>query len=387
MQRDNHLKLYGVAHDVTATKDTEQALAQSEANLRKILDLIPQSVFAQTVTGEFLFVNKAFASLFNLNPEELIDQKNHRKLTQFDEKNSFFVFDDDIIETGISKMIPESSFIDHNGNIRFFHTIKVPYIPAGRNEIAILGIAHDITEQKVADKERTRMIADIVQHNKDLEQFSYIVSHNLRAPVANISGIADILSNIEMDWSKAKKMISYLSTSVSNLDNVIKDLNDIFHTKQQVNERKELISFSKIIEDIKLSISNIIQNEHIEIKTDFTDAENMPALKSYLYSIFYNLILNSIKYKQTDIKSMIEISTMQKDNKINITFKDNGIGIDLKKGGDQVFGLYKRFHHHIEGKGMGLFMVKTQVESMNGKIAIASEVNKGTVFVLEFETI
>ena len=104
-----------------------------------------------------------------------------------------------------------------------------------------------------------------------------------------------------------------------------------------------------------------------------------------MYSIFYNLITNSIKYSQINIPLVIEIKSSLIDRKLVLLFKDNGSGIDLSKNKELVFGLYKRFHSKIEGKGMGLYMVKTQVEALNGTIRIDSAINKGTEFVIEFE--
>ena len=103
-----------------------------------------------------------------------------------------------------------------------------------------------------------------------------------------------------------------------------------------------------------------------------------------MYSVFYNLVSNSIKYRQAGLLPVIEIKSYLINDKIEIHYTDNGLGIDMKKRSDQVFGLYKRFHNHKEGKGMGLFMVKTQVEALGGKISIESEVNKGTTFIIQF---
>lgn len=110
----------------------------------------------------------------------------------------------------------------------------------------------------------------------------------------------------------------------------------------------------------------------------------MPAtIKSYLYSIFYNLISNSIKYKQTNKAPVIQIKNTIDKEKIIISYVDNGLGIYLKQHGEKLFGLYKRFHLHIEGKGLGLFMVKTQVEVLGGNIHVKSEPNVGTEFIIE----
>ena len=130
----------------------------------------------------------------------------------------------------------------------------------------------------------------------------------------------------------------------------------------------------------------MINNDQVQIITDFSEAEELVSIRSYLYSIFLNLVSNSIKYKRPGIKPIIEITSAKIKNKIQLTFKDNGLGIDLKNKEDEIFGLYKRFHDHVDGKGLGLFMVKTQVESLGGKIMVASEVNKGSEFRIEFET-
>lgn len=150
---------------------------------------------------------------------------------------------------------------------------------------------------------------------------------------------------------------------------------------------KENVVFEDLLGSIGVSIKNMIENEQVEIKSDFTEVGSMNTLKSYLYSIFYNLITNSIKYRRPGVAPIIEITSHKTANGIALTFKDNGMGIDLEKQGMQVFGLYKRFHTHAaEGKGMGLYMTKTQVETIGGKISIQSEVNKGTEFYIEFDT-
>ena len=178
-------------------------------------------------------------------------------------------------------------------------------------------------------------------------------------------------------------MIEALNHSAIALDNVIKDLSLILQIRREINEQKTIIHFSEIINEIKLSVENLIKSEKVQIAFDFSAIDQITTIKSYIYSIFYNLISNSIKYKQPDIPPVIKIKSSLVENQIVLHFSDNGMGIDLKKNKDSVFGLYKRFHHNIEGKGMGLFMVKTQVETLGGKISIRSEPNKGTEFKIE----
>jgi signal transduction histidine kinase len=253
------------------------------------------------------------------------------------------------------------------------------------NSLHIRGILRDLTTEKKAERERIKMISDIVQRNSDLEQFSYIVSHNLRAPTANIIGFSDILQDETITAKEQKVLLHGLSASVNGLDTIIKDINTILQSKREVYEKKEIVIFSKLVNDIVISIGHLIEKYDVKVACDFSDVDQIYSLKVYIYSIFYNLISNSIKYSKPNEQPLIEIKSKKENSKVILTFKDNGLGIDMKNKADKIFGLYNRFHSHVEGKGMGLFMVKTQVESLGGKIAIISELNKGTEFTITFE--
>jgi len=176
-----------------------------------------------------------------------------------------------------------------------------------------------------------------------------------------------------------------IDQSINKLDGVVKDLNQILEVKSEINETKEVVIFSELVEDISNSIADLIAAGDIEIKSDFSEINEFITLKPFLYSVFYNLISNSIKYRRPEVKALIQIVSHRLKNKLELIFSDNGLGIDLVKNGDEVFSLYKRFHHHIEGKGMGLFMVKTQIENLGGQIAIQSKPHIGTVFTITFE--
>jgi PAS domain S-box-containing protein len=225
---------------------------------------------------------------------------------------------------------------------------------------------------------------ELVISNKNLEQFSYIVSHNLRTPVANIIGLSKVLNDELLAEEQKCIFTKELFSSVQVLDEVILDLNNILQMKREISEKKETVVFSKLVESIKKSISSLIQSENVRVMADFSSINEFITVKSYIYSIFYNLISNSIKYKEPGRSPLITIKSVKKGDNIKLSFKDNGSGIDMVKRGDQVFGLYKRFHPHIEGKGMGLFMVKTQVEVLGGRITCNSQPHIGTEFEIEF---
>lgn len=239
-------------------------------------------------------------------------------------------------------------------------------------------------ELALANEERTKMVSDLMLRNMDLEQFAYIISHNLRAPVVNIIGASSVLNDPGLSLDDKEMLIKGINISVMRLDDVVKDLNHILQVKGDINETKEIVHFSTLVEEIKFSIQNLVNKYNIEIKYDFSAIDGFLTLRGYLYSIFYNLISNSIKYRRKEIPSIIEVKSSLVNNKLELTFSDNGMGINLKKSGDLIFGLYKQFHNTAEGKGLGLFMVKTQVEALGGKISVQSLENVGTEFKIEF---
>ncbi|MFI5139627.1 MAG: PAS domain S-box protein [Sphingobacteriales bacterium] len=258
----------------------------------------------------------------------------------------------------------------------------VPFLNKKGKPYKYVSIRTDITERKLAEEERNRITADLVHRNKGLEQYAYIISHNLRAPIANIQGLSNLLYDFERD-GESTAVLNALSSSVNKLDKVILDLNQMLQLDTQVNDKAELVSLSSLVEDVRSDIGQMIVKNKVILTCNFDEVSEILILKSYLYSIFRNLIINSIKYQRAGTDPVISISSKMDGNMIAICFMDNGEGIDLSKYGSQLFGLYKRFNLNVEGKGMGLFMVKMQVENLGGRISVQSAVNEGTQFLIE----
>ncbi|MES2828025.1 MAG: PAS domain S-box protein [Bacteroidota bacterium] len=376
--------LHGVAHDITAIKKSEGQRYQSESNLQLIMDLIPQGIFVKDLQGNYLFVNRSFAQLHGKTPEEFLQQPHHFDVGIEQERDQFLSQDQQVIKSGVSLTIPELPLTMADGSTKYFYTVKVPYTLSGELEPGMLGIALDITEQKNAELERAKIMQDLTQRNKDLEQFSYVVSHNVRAPLVNIIALIKLLDP-ECAGEDGREVISALAESTNKLDHVIKDLNLILNMSHKINEARQPVSFTELINDIKVSIANIILSGEASLRCDFSAIDHMDTFKSYLYSIFYNLILNSIKYRKPGIPAIIMITSKCTQTKVFLEFTDNGLGIDMKRYGDQLFGLYKRFLPEIPGKGMGLYMVKLQVEQLRGTISASSSSGSGATFYIEFD--
>lgn len=233
---------------------------------------------------------------------------------------------------------------------------------------------------------RTREIQDanreLVEQNTQLEQFAFIAAHNLRSPLARILGLTNL---IRISDTEADKQLAFekLEESTRDLDHVIQDLNSILNIKKHTGNLDEIdLEFSFV--RVKRMLEKEIEDTNTQINTSF-GIKKVYAVGPYVESIFYNLISNAIKYRNPEHQPVISIQTVEEDNFVCLVVSDNGLGIDLVKHKSNMFNLYKRFHLHMEGKGLGLFLVKTQIEALGGKIEVQSQPNKGTTFFVYFK--
>lgn len=234
------------------------------------------------------------------------------------------------------------------------------------------------------EEERDQLIEDLTSRNQDLSQFAYITSHNLRAPLSNIMGLIDILNYDHLDEYN-KKIVDMFRDSAYKLNETIYDLTQMLSLKSAKNVEIEKVSISRIFKKVCNSFTRQIHTMGIFIHTDF-NCDLIPFNKSYLESILMNLMSNSVKYCAENRQLKIEVATKYDQNgNILLTFEDNGLGIDLLKHKDRIFGLNERFHSHVNGSGVGLFITKTQINSLGGEISVESTVDKGSKFTISIK--
>jgi len=383
--KDNHNNVSGVImalEDITSRKLAEMAILESEERYRLVAENPMLGIGWTTLEGKILKVNGALCKMLGYTSDELLNVYFGDISSAEDMEIELPLFEK-LISGQITNYSVEKRFITKSKAL-LWAELNISLVTNASGFKYLIGIVKNINDRKIAESEKGKITADLLQRNNDLEQFTYIVSHNLRAPVANIMGFAEALIEDGLKESETKQIAAALRDSVHRLDEVILDLNNILQVKSEFSEARELVKLSQIVDDIKVNNSFLIKKVNVVISSDFSVIDELFTIKSYIHSIFYNLISNSIKYRRADVPPVIEIKSSKINNKIILTFKDNGLGIDLNRRGKQVFGLYKRFHSHAEGKGVGLYMVKTQVETLGGKISIQSEVNKGTEFTIEF---
>jgi D-xylose transport system substrate-binding protein len=243
-----------------------------------------------------------------------------------------------------------------------------------KQKLAIINQNHDLERQV---QNRT---ADLVQYNRQLEQYAFITAHNLRAPVARIIGLGQLLKMQQSDPVEAGFIVDKLIGASQELDHVIRELNSILDIR---TFSVEVMTEVDLEEEVKFIITNLdpeIRQTSARIDVDFSQVKKIFSIKPYVHSILFNLISNSIKYRHADREPLITVKSQRSDDEICLTISDNGIGIDLASHQSKIFELYKRFHFHADGRGIGLFLVKTQVDSLGGRIEIDSKVNHGTTF-------
>lgn len=370
------------ATDITKEKIGEENLAKSEARFRALIEHNFDSIVLSDNEHRMIYASPSMIRTLGYLPEEVQTTKHYIRFHSDDWGLIKQVYDNAKANPGLP--LPVVARVQHRRGHYIWAEGVITNMLQNESVRGIVANFRDVTERKEAELNQAQMTRDLVQRNKDLEQFAYIVSHNLRGPVANILGISHVLKHGRASDADRAVAMEGIYTATSKLDEVILDLNRILDTKKEVNNNKEVVVFQDIVDNITLSIADIIEKNNCRIVTDFKEVNSIRTIRSFLQSIFYNLISNSIKYRQPDNDLVIRISSQQKNGTTKLVFSDNGLGIDLKAQGAKIFGLYRRFHtKHAEGKGMGLFMVKTQVEGLGGEISIKSEVNKGTDFTID----
>jgi signal transduction histidine kinase len=243
-------------------------------------------------------------------------------------------------------------------------------------------------EQRVAEKTNALAVTmeKLVQQNQDLVDFSNIVSHNLKSPVASLKGLVDMHKST--DYTKNPEMInillSHIEKSMQKLDIVVYDLNAVLNVRESITKVYELIDLQEITwEVIHTRLSPELLNSNAILDTDFMPNTYFLGIKSYVENVIYQLVSNAIKYRDTSKQLHIVIKTYESgENEICLSVKDNGLGVPNPA---KLFQFHQRQHIHIEGTGLGLYLIATQLKAMNGRADVVSKDRDGAEFLIYFK--
>ena len=250
-------------------------------------------------------------------------------------------------------------------------------------------LEHEINERKAIEvKLEANEIALnnslelLSQHNQQLKNFTHILSHNIRNHASNISLLTGLLDTSAMDDEDAD-VIHKIKKVSEGLNTTLNDLSAAIRIRESVL-KPEIMHFKAVTQKVITILDTDLNINHAAVDIDFrVETVSFPGI--YLESIMMNLISNSIKYRKEDVAPRIKMCTYKNESGHTVLeHTDNGIGIDLVLHGDKIFGLYKTFHQNKNASGVGLFLVKNQIESQGGQIIVESSPNEGATFKIIF---
>jgi chemotaxis family two-component system sensor kinase Cph1 len=235
--------------------------------------------------------------------------------------------------------------------------------------------------------ERTFALEESINHqrvlNRDLDHFVYSASHDLKSPINNIEGLMTLLKEeiIQYDNKECIDVINRIDNSLSRVKKTINNLTDVLKVQRNPYEDRAQLNFEELLKEIVFENEELIRKANAIIETDF-EIENIYYSQTGLKSILYNLVSNAVKYKSEKRRPLIKIKTFKRGADVVLTVEDNGLGMDIVKHREKVFGIFKRLNDTVEGSGIGLYIIKRLIEENGGTIDASSEVDKGSIFTI-----
>ena len=402
------VRLYGIFQDINKVKQAQLNLKTVNDELNAIFNSGPISILRTDINGIITYFNKGAETLLGYKSEEIVnihtpailhkegELKERAKALSKDfgtEISGFDVFT--TIPTRKNTFESRKwTYIRKNGSELIVQLI----VNAIKNDtgeiIGYLGVATDITKEVAKEtkllKTKNNLEAaskQLLNQNKQLANFAHITSHNLRSPISNLNSLLTLYDLYETQKEK-DEIFTKFRTVISHLTSTLDILVLAISTKQKDIADLELeeLYFEKKFIKIKEILSGDIINTNATISADFSQINKITYNRPYLESIMINLVGNALRYSSPDRKLEVKLKSRIKNGMVQLLVSDNGLGIDLEKNGHKIFGLNKVFHRHPDSKGVGLYIVKNQIESLGGSISCVSKINKGSTFIVTFKT-
>ncbi len=380
------IRMIGAIQDITKQKEEEQRLRLFETVITQTKDavVITDTSDLEDKLPNIVFVNPAFTKMTGFKAKEVIGKSASLLMGPKSDPNEL----GQLLRAlqSLSECFVEIICHKKNNEAYWANFSMIPIFNKDGDHTHWISIQRDITDEKNQEKEKEQLIRELTQNNKDLKQFSYITSHNFRAPLSNLTGLLHLLEDIPIENDELREIIIGFSKSTKLLNETIEDLVKVVIIKDNPSIQKENVRVIEVVENVLFQLNNQIKQYKPILSIDVDKSVTLQINKAYLESILLNLLSNALKYRSSDRVTEIVIRIAEIDAQIQVEITDNGIGIDLQKNEDKIFGLYQRFHNCPDSKGLGLYLVKSQVEAMGGTISVTSAVDKGTTFNITFKS-
>ena len=382
--------------DISAAKKAELKLKELFSKNQAILDASTEvTIIGTDNDGIIQTFNKGAEHLLGYKMNELINKESpaiiHKEeevierskelstlygktITGFD----VFKYEADLLGFDVR----EWTYIHKNGK-EFTVLLNITPILSDGKTIGYLGIGTDITAIKKAEKELKNVLTLTKNQNDRLQNFAYIVSHNLRSHSGNLTSLLEMFLEEHPKFQELE-IIQMLALSANNLKDTISHLAEVALLQDNANEEFYPVNLSESIKNAINNVAALAIEEEVEIKNEVDETLTILGMNAYVDSILLNFLTNGIKYRSENRKSFIKLSTKIEDKYVILSIEDNGLGIDLERHGKKLFGMYKTFHKHKDARGLGLFITKNQIEAMRGYVEVDSKANQGSTFKIYF---
>ncbi len=268
----------------------------------------------------------------------------------------------------------------HQKEVRWIHAEATVLRDKEGKPLKMTGANWDVTTQKNAEAELKSLLNTTTYQNESLLNFAHIVSHNMRSHGSNLSMLTDFILEDKVDEEERMNALQMLKKAATGLNDTIAHLNEVVQIKTEAEQKMKALDLHTIVHKVSQSLEALFATNQVDLKIDIPKGCQVMGVTAYVESAVLNLMTNAVKYRDPEKSARIRVSAENRDKRIVLHIEDNGLGIDMKKNGEKIFGMYKTFHQHAESRGIGLFITRNQIESMGGTIVVRSEPGKGSTF-------
>ncbi|GAB3859095.1 hypothetical protein GCM10028822_35110 [Hymenobacter terrigena] len=376
------LKWYGTNTDVHQQRVLQEQVLASQARFKQLLEALPQMAWTSRPDGSVNYYNQRWYDLTGSTFETMRDWGWERFIHPDDLANTMALWKHSVA-TG-TDFEAEHRWRDQMGHYRWF-LARAEAIRDKDGAVALwVGANTDVHEFKQVQQQLEAQNARLRRTNEDLDNFVYTASHDLKQPINNMAGIFDELTRTAYFRDPdAIKLIDYFERALGRIYATIDDLSAIVQVQRQQQERPvEAVDLAQLVGEITASLHDQIEQSKATFELDFATFPAVDFVRPNLQSVLFNLISNSLKYAAPARPPRIRLSSTPDalTGRPTLTVQDNGLGIDLDRFGPQLFQLFRRFHSHVDGTGMGLYLVNRIVQNHGGRIEVSSKVDEGTTF-------
>ncbi len=369
--------MYGILEDITERK----IAAEEKDRLSNVVQKSLNEIYMfNSEDHKFVYVNEGalrnlgytLEEMLNMSPQEIIPKytpSKFKKLVNI------------LVNRMEEKIVFESENRRKDGSL-YPVEIHLQLIKEEYKKIFV-AIIIDITERKKAENIIKRNSDLLAFQNTQLGDFCNIVSHNLRSPLVNMNMLVDLIEETN-DPDDRQKLIGKFKPIINNVNETFNELLESLQIQQDLEVKSEAIEVKEFFNKAIKGFEGQIALSDAVIEVDFDEAPVVNFPPKYFSSVLHNLISNSLKYKSPDRPPLIVVKTQKKGDRVILSVQDNGLGIDLAQHKNDLFKIRKVFHYHPDAKGFGLYITKTQVETMGGRIWVESQPNQGCTFFVEF---